>query len=140
MENEKNEMKKKPGKVLPWLAAVLLAAALAARAAVPVPAGLFMQIWNIGTRLIILFSGLVLFSAAGLLLLFYTAALLLPIILAVFAVSLVVGWYRQARIKKAFENLKPFFGSGETTVRSGGRKSKIIDAEFEVVDDKDRKN
>ena len=29
MENEKNEMKKKPGKVLPWLAAVLLAAALA---------------------------------------------------------------------------------------------------------------
>ena len=28
MENEKNEMKKKPGKVLPWLAAVLLAAAL----------------------------------------------------------------------------------------------------------------
>lgn len=65
MENEKNEMKKKPGKVLPWLAAVLLAAALAARAAVPVPAGLFMQIWNIGTRLIILFSGLVLFSAAA---------------------------------------------------------------------------
>ena len=34
MENEKNEMKKKPGKVLPWLAAVLLVAALAARAAV----------------------------------------------------------------------------------------------------------
>lgn len=65
MENEKSEMKKKPGKVLPWLAAVLLAAALAARAAVPVPAGLFMQIWNIGTRLIILFSGLVLFSAAA---------------------------------------------------------------------------
>lgn len=65
MENEKNEMKKKPGKVLPWLAAVLLAAALAARAAVPVPAGLFTQIWNIGTQLIILFSGLVLFSAAA---------------------------------------------------------------------------
>ena len=65
MENEKSEMKKKPGKVLPWLAAVLLAAALAARAAVPVPAGLFMQIWNIGTRLIILFSGLVLFSAGA---------------------------------------------------------------------------
>ena len=65
MENEKNEMKKKPGKVLPWLAAVLLAAALAARAAVPVPAGLFTQIWNIGTKLIILFSGLVLFSAAA---------------------------------------------------------------------------
>lgn len=65
MENEKNEMKKKPGKVLPWLAAVLLAAALAARVAVPVPAGLFMQIWNIGTQLIILFSGLVLFSAAA---------------------------------------------------------------------------
>lgn len=37
MENEKNEMKKKPGKVLPWLAAVLLVAALAARAAVPCP-------------------------------------------------------------------------------------------------------
>ena len=65
MENEKNEMKKKPGKVLPWLAAVLLVAALAARAAVPVPAGLFTQIWNIGTQLIILFSGLVLFSAAA---------------------------------------------------------------------------
>ena len=65
MENEKNEMKKKPGKVLPWLAAVLLAAALAARAAVPVPAGLVTQIWNIGTQLIILFSGLVLFSAAA---------------------------------------------------------------------------
>lgn len=74
------------------------------------------------------------------LLLFYTAALLLPIILAVFAVSLVVGWYRQAKIRKAFENLKPFFGNGETTVKSGGRKSKIIDAEFEVVDEKDRKN
>lgn len=84
--------------------------------------------------------GVVLFSAAGLLLLFYTAALLLPIILAVFAVSLVVGWYRQAKIRKAFENLKPFFGNGETTVKSGGRKSKIIDAEFEVVDEKDRKN
>ena len=83
---------------------------------------------------------MVLFSAAGLLLLFYTAALLLPIILAVFAVSLVVGWYRQAKIRKAFENLKPFFGNGETTVKSGGRKSKIIDAEFEVVDEKDRKN
>lgn len=65
MENEKNEMKKKPGKVLPWLAAVLLVAALAARAAVPAPAGLFTQIWNIGTQLIILFSGLVLFSAAA---------------------------------------------------------------------------
>lgn len=56
----------------------------------------------------VVWFGVVLFSAAGLLLLFYTAALLLPIILAVFAVSLVVGWYRQARIKKAFENLKPF--------------------------------
>ena len=56
------------------------------------------------------------------------------------AVSLVVGWYRQAKIRKAFENLKPFFGNGETTVKSGGRKSKIIDAEFEVVDEKDRKN
>ena len=28
MENDKNEMKKKPGKVLPWLAAVLLAGAI----------------------------------------------------------------------------------------------------------------
>ena len=93
-----------------------------------------------GLSALVVWFGVVLFSAAGLLLLFYTAALLLPIILAVFAVSLVVGWYRQARIKKSFENLKPFFGSGETTVRSGGRKSKIIDAEFEVVDDKDRKN
>ena len=88
----------------------------------------------------VVWFGVVLFSAAGLLLLFYTAALLLPIILAVFAVSLVVGWYRQAKIRKAFENLKPFFGNGETTVKSGGRKSKIIDAEFEVVDEKDRKN
>ena len=77
---------------------------------------------------------------SALVVLFYTAALLLPIILAVFAVSLVVGWYRQAKIRKAFENLKPFFGNGETTVKSGGRKSKIIDAEFEVVDEKDRKN
>lgn len=93
-----------------------------------------------GLSALVVWFGVVLFSAAGLLLLFYTAALLLPIILAVFAVSLVVGWYRQARIKKAFENLKLFFGSGETTVRSGGRKSKIIDAEFEVVDEKDRKN
>ncbi|MBS6989453.1 MAG: hypothetical protein KH126_03200 [Azospirillum sp.] len=93
-----------------------------------------------GLSALVVWFGVVLFSAAGLLLLFYTAALLLPIILAVFAVSLVVGWYRQARIKKAFENLKPFFGSGETTIRSGGRKSKIIDAEFEVVDEKDRKN
>lgn len=93
-----------------------------------------------GLSALVVWFGVVLFSAAGLLLLFYTAALLLPIILAVFAVSLVVGWYRQAKIRKAFENLKPFFGNGETTVRSGGRKSKIIDAEFEVVDEKDRKN
>ncbi len=93
-----------------------------------------------GLSALVVWFGVVLFSAAGLLLLFYTAALLLPIILAVFAVSLVVGWYRQARIRKAFENLKPFFGNGETTVKSGGRKSKIIDAEFEVVDEKDRKN
>lgn len=93
-----------------------------------------------GLSALVVWFGVVLFSAAGLLLLFYTAALLLPIILAVFAVSLVVGWYRQAKIRKAFENLKPFFGNGETTVKSGGRKSKIIDAEFEVVDDKDRKN
>lgn len=62
-----------------------------------------------GLSALVVWFGVVLFSAAGLLLLFYTAALLLPIILAVFAVSLVVGWYRQARIKKAFENLKPFF-------------------------------
>ena len=93
-----------------------------------------------GLSALVVWFGVVLFSAVGLLLLFYTAALLLPIILAVFAVSLVVGWYRQARIRKAFENLKPFFGNGETTVKSGGRKSKIIDAEFEVVDEKDRKN
>ncbi|CDB53756.1 MAG: hypothetical protein ACLUH4_05140 [Alphaproteobacteria bacterium] len=93
-----------------------------------------------GLSALVVWFGVVLFSAAGLLLLFYTAALLLPIILAVFAVSLVVGWYRQAKIRKAFENLKPFFGNGETTVKSGGRKSKIIDAEFEVVDEKDRKN
>ena len=93
-----------------------------------------------GLGALVVWFGVVLFSAAGLLLLFYTAALLLPIILAVFAVSLVVGWYRQAKIRKAFENLKPFFGNGETTVKSGGRKSKIIDAEFEVVDEKDRKN
>lgn len=93
-----------------------------------------------GLSALVMWFGVVLFSAAGLLLLFYTAALLLPIILAVFAVSLVVGWYRQAKIRKAFENLKPFFGNGETTVKSGGRKSKIIDAEFEVVDEKDRKN
>ena len=93
-----------------------------------------------GLSALVVWFGVVLFSAAGLLLLFYTAALLLPIIMAVFAVSLVVGWYRQAKIRKAFENLKPFFGNGETTVKSGGRKSKIIDAEFEVVDEKDRKN
>ena len=93
-----------------------------------------------GLSALVVWFGVVLFSAAGLLLLFYTAAMLLPIILAVFAVSLVVGWYRQAKIRKAFENLKPFFGNGETTVKSGGRKSKIIDAEFEVVDEKDRKN
>ena len=93
-----------------------------------------------GLSALVVWFGVVLFSAAGLLLLFYTAALLLPIILAVFAVSLVVGWNRQAKIRKAFENLKPFFGNGETTVKSGGRKSKIIDAEFEVVDEKDRKN
>lgn len=93
-----------------------------------------------GLSALVVWFGVVLFSAAGLLLLFYTAALLLPIILAVFAVSLVVGWYRQAKIRKAFENLKPFFDNGETTVKSGGRKSKIIDAEFEVVDEKDRKN
>ena len=93
-----------------------------------------------GLSALVVWFGVVLFSAAGLLLLFYTAALLLPIILAGFAVSLVVGWYRQAKIRKAFENLKPFFGNGETTVKSGGRKSKIIDAEFEVVDEKDRKN
>ena len=92
-----------------------------------------------GLSALVVWFGVVLFSAAGLLLLFYTAALLLPIILAVFVVSLVVGWYRQAKIRKAFENLKPFFGNGETTVKSGGRKSKIIDAEFEVVDEKDRK-
>ena len=93
-----------------------------------------------GLSALVVWFGVVLFSAAGLLLLFYSAALLLPIILAVFVVSLVVGWYRQAKIRKAFENLKPFFGNGETTVKSGGRKSKIIDAEFEVVDEKDRKN
>ena len=93
-----------------------------------------------GLSALVVWFGVVLFSAAGLLLLFYTAALLLPIILAVFVVSLVVGWYRQAKIRKAFENLKPFFGNGETTVKSGGRKSKIIDAEFEVVDKKKKKN
>ena len=93
-----------------------------------------------GLSALVVWFGVVLFSAAGLLLLFYTAALLLPIILAVFAVSLVVGWYRQARIKKASETLKPFYGSGEKTVRSVRPKLKIIDAEFEVVNDKDRYN
>lgn len=93
-----------------------------------------------GLSALVVWFGVVLFSAAGLLLLFYTAALLLPIILAVFAVSLVASWYRQARIRKAFENLKPFFGNGKTTVNSDGRKSKIIDAEFEIVDEKGRKD
>ena len=44
-----------------------------------------------GLSALVVWFGVVLFSAAGLLLLFYTAALLLPIILAVFAVSLVVA-------------------------------------------------
>ena len=93
-----------------------------------------------GLSALAVWFGVVLFSAAGLLLLFYAAALLLPIILMVFVVALVVGWYRQARIRKTFENLKPFFDEGNTDVKTGRRKSKIIDAEFEVIDEKKRDN
>lgn len=92
-----------------------------------------------GLSALIVWCGVVLFVAAGLLLLFYAAALLLPIILAVFAGSLLVGWYRQFRNRKMFVRRKTFFDEGETMVKPSKYSSKIIDAEFELIDEKERK-
>ena len=93
-----------------------------------------------GLSALIVWLGVALFSAAGLLLLFYTAALLLPVLLVLFAVSMAAGWYRRVKIKRAFENLKPFFGHGDPTAGNSRRNSKIIDAEFEIIEENDRKS
>lgn len=83
--------------------------------------------------------GAVLFVTAGLLLLFYAAALLLPIILAVIAFSIVANWIR--RVYKSShggeENIKVFYkkSRGENPSQAQKSSPKIIDAEYEIIDD-----
>lgn len=78
--------------------------------------------------------GTLAFGVAAVILLFYTAALLLPFVLMMFAVLFAIGWYRQYRIRKQFENLRSFVENVDDTIMEEGRASKIIDAEFEIVD------
>lgn len=78
--------------------------------------------------------GTLAFGVAAVILLFYTAALLLPFVLMMFAVLFAIGWYRQYKIRKQFENLRSFVENVDDTIMEEGRASKIIDAEFEIVD------
>lgn len=65
MENRKKRDEKETGKGTAVVGRCAACGRPWQRGGGAVPPGLFMQIWNIGTRLIILFSGLVLFSAAA---------------------------------------------------------------------------
>ena len=83
--------------------------------------------------------GTLAFGMAAVFLLFYTAALLLPFVLLMFAVLFAIGWYRQYKIRKQFENLRNFVETADEPIMEEGRASKIIDAEFEIVDANDLK-
>lgn len=94
-----------------------------------------------GLMTIFMRIGTLAFGMAAVFLLFYTAALLLPFVLLLFAILFAVGWYRQYKIRKQFENLHDFVqnATAEPTMKDG-RGAKIIDAEFEIVDANDLKN
>lgn len=87
-----------------------------------------------GLMAIFMRIGTLAFGMAAVFLLFYTAALLLPFVLLMFAVLFAIGWYRQYKIRKQFENLRSFVENADEPVMEEGRASKIIDAEFEIVD------
>ncbi len=87
-----------------------------------------------GLMTIFMRIGTLAFGVAAVILLFYTAALLLPFVLMMFAVLFAIGWYRQYKIRKQFENLRSFVENVDDMIMEEGRASKIIDAEFEVVD------
>lgn len=87
-----------------------------------------------GLMTIFMRIGTLAFGVAAVILLFYTAALLLPFVLMMFAVLFAIGWYRQYKIRKQFENLRSFVENVDDTIMEEGRASKIIDAEFEIVD------
>lgn len=87
-----------------------------------------------GLMAIFMRIGTLAFGMAAVFLLFYTAALLLPFVLLMFAVLFAIGWYRQYKIRKQFENLRNFVENADEPVMEEGRASKIIDAEFEIVD------
>lgn len=91
-----------------------------------------------GLMAIFMRIGTLAFGMAAVFLLFYTAALLLPFVLLMFAVLFAIGWYRQYKIRKQFENLRSFVDADEPIMEEG-RASKIIDAEFEIVDANDLK-
>lgn len=87
-----------------------------------------------GLMAIFMRIGTLAFGMAAVFLLFYTAALLLPFVLLMFTVLFAIGWYRQYKIRKQFENLRNFVENADEPVMEEGRASKIIDAEFEIVD------
>ena len=87
-----------------------------------------------GLMALLMRIGTLAFGLGAVLLLFYTAALLLPFVLLMFAVLFAIGWYRQYKVRKQFENLRSFVENAEDSTMEAGRASKIIDAEFEIVD------
>lgn len=92
-----------------------------------------------GINALAVWIGAVLFITISLILLFYTAALLLPIILAVFAFSIIASWVRMVYRKSQgeAENVKVYYKKTESGAPSSSKKPspKIIDAEYEIIDD-----
>lgn len=95
-----------------------------------------------GINALVVWMGVIAFAGAGLLLLFYAATILLPLILIFFAVSIVIGWFKKNRhFAQQSENAKFYYRDGKTASQSEicKKQPNIIDAEYEIVDDKDSK-
>lgn len=96
-----------------------------------------------GLNALLVWAMVVVFATAGFILLFYTAALLLPIILGIFAFSLIAGWFKRAQMPKRADTVKDFYRNAEVVQKESVKSKKrptVIDAEYEIVDEKDRKN
>lgn len=96
-----------------------------------------------GLNALLVWAMVVVFATAGFVLLFYTAALLLPIILGIFAFSLIAGWFKRAQMAKTIDKVEDFYRNDEVVQNENVKNRKrptVIDAEYEIVDEKDRKN
>lgn len=94
-----------------------------------------------GMNTLIVWLGVASFAAVGFLLLFYTAAVLLPILLGLFVFSIIASWLKNLKYSnKRAEKVKVFYRNGEVSRETEAPKQpNIIDAEYEIVDDKDKR-